>query len=59
MIREPALPAAVPRAVGLSGRRLPITRLAVLMLIGVTGLVGVGTLPRVRRHQDLQARPVR
>ena len=55
MIREPALPAAVPRAVGLSGRRLPITRLAVLMLIGVIGLVGVGTLPRVRRHQDLQA----
>ncbi len=55
MIREPALPAAVPRAVGLSGRRRPVTRLAVIMLIGVIGLVAVGILPRVRRHQDLEA----
>jgi RND family efflux transporter MFP subunit len=55
MIREPALPAAAPRAVGLSGRRRPVARLAVIMLIGVIGLVAVGILPRVRRHQDLEA----
>jgi RND family efflux transporter MFP subunit len=55
MMREPALPAAVPRAVGLSGRRLPVTRLVVIMLIGVIGLVALGTLPRLRRHQDLEA----
>jgi RND family efflux transporter MFP subunit len=45
----------MPRAGGLSGRRLPVTWLAVVMLIGVIGLVGAGTLPRVRRHQDLEA----
>jgi RND family efflux transporter MFP subunit len=55
MIREPSLPATVPRAGGSSRPRLPVSRLAVLMLIGVIGLVGVGTLPRVRRHQDLEA----
>src|SRR5256712_6528437 len=55
MIREPAVRTAIPRALGLSGRRLPVTRLAVIMLIGVIGLVVVGTLPRVRRHQDLEA----
>lgn len=55
MIREPAVRTAMPRAVGLSGRRLPVTWVAVVMLIGVIGLVGAGTLPRVRRHQDLEA----
>ncbi len=55
MIREPAVRTAMPRAVGLSGRRLPVTWLAVVMLIGVIGLVGAGILPRVRRHQDLEA----
>jgi RND family efflux transporter MFP subunit len=55
MIREPAVRTAMPRAGGLSGRRLPVTWLAVVMLIGVIGLVGAGTLPRVRRHQDLEA----
>ena len=55
MIREPAVRTAIPRAVGLSGRRLPVTWLAVVMLIGVIGLVGAGILPRVRRHQDLEA----
>ncbi len=55
MIREPAVRTAMPRAVGLSGRRLPVTWLGVVMLIGVIGLVGAGTLPRVRRHHDLEA----
>jgi hypothetical protein len=54
MISEPALRTANPRAVGLSGRRLPVTWLAVVMLVGVIGLVGAGTLPRVRRHHDLE-----
>jgi RND family efflux transporter MFP subunit len=55
MIPEPALRTVILRAVGLSGRRLPVTRLAVIMLIGVVGLAVAGTLPRIRRHQDLEA----
>jgi len=55
MIREPALRTVIPSAVGLSGRRLRVTWLAVVMLIGFIGLVGAGTLPRVRRHQELEA----
>jgi len=52
---ESALPAAVPRPAGSSGRRLRVTRLVVILLIGIIGLVALGTLPRVRRHQDLAA----
>jgi len=55
MLSEPALRTANPRAIGLSGRRIRVTWLAVVMLIGVIGLVGAGTLPRMRRHQDLEA----
>src|SRR5258707_15077539 len=53
MSRENTLDTSVPRPTGLGGPRLPVTRLAVVMLLGVIGLVVVGTVPRVRRHEDL------